>query len=190
MAFLTRGLIYYNQEDLEKAIADYTSVIAVEPRNPEALRNRGRAYAEKNDPARALPDLNEAIRLNPQDAEALLSRGLVHHGGEEFEKAIADYTAVIAITRDSACGPAHRPPYLATNQYEKALADCDTAIRLDPKDVDTLFSRATIHHDREDLEKAVADYTAVLTLEPKKVRCPAQPRPGFFREGGSGTLAG
>jgi tetratricopeptide (TPR) repeat protein len=51
---------------MNRALADYTEAIRLDPKNDEAYFNRGNAYYDKEDYDSALDDYNEAIRLSPR----------------------------------------------------------------------------------------------------------------------------
>lgn len=51
-------------------------------------------------------------------------------------------------------------------QYEKAIADCNEAVRLDPKDAFTFIVRGRCYHELMSYEKAVADFDESLKLKP------------------------
>ena len=51
----------------DKAIADFTEAIRLDPKYAEAYCNRGCAYRNKGDYDKAIADFTEAIRLNPKD---------------------------------------------------------------------------------------------------------------------------
>ncbi len=54
----------------------------------------------------------------------------------------------------------------AAGDMAEALADFETAIRLDPTYAAALVSRGVIHQERGDLDGAIADYDAALTQDP------------------------
>jgi tetratricopeptide (TPR) repeat protein len=56
--------------DIDRAIADFTQVIRLNPTDAMAYNNRGKAYTDKKDYARAIADFTEALRLDPDLAEA------------------------------------------------------------------------------------------------------------------------
>src|SRR5208337_2941897 len=75
-SWLSRAWIYHDRENLDKAIADYTAALNLEPKNVEALRGRAEACFGSGQVKEALDDVKEAIRLAPNDRNLgnLLSR--------------------------------------------------------------------------------------------------------------------
>ena len=55
----------------------------------------------------------------------------------------------------------------AKQEYNKALADFNKAIRLDPKDAFAFNNRGQVWRAKQEYEKAIADYNEVLRLDPK-----------------------
>ena len=54
-------------------------------------------------------------------------------------------------------------------ELDKALADLNEAIRLDPKDAGLFAGRAEIYWQLGEREKALADYQEAIRLDPKNV---------------------
>jgi len=52
-------------------------------------------------------------------------------------------------------------------QLDRALLDCDEALRLSPRFADALDSRALVHLKRGEYDMAIVDYTAALDIAPK-----------------------
>ena len=59
-----------NKGDNDRAIADYTEVLRLNPNYADAYYNRGDAYDDKGDYARARADWEKALQLDPNDADA------------------------------------------------------------------------------------------------------------------------
>ena len=55
-------------------------------------------------------------------------------------------------------------------EYDKAIADFDEAIRLDPKDAVAYNNRGIAWHDKREYDKAIADYTEAIRLDPEARR--------------------
>jgi len=64
-AFLEQGWSYVREGESEKAIADFTQVIALDPNNYQGYLSRGIAVALSGDNQRALGDFNLAKPLEP-----------------------------------------------------------------------------------------------------------------------------
>ncbi len=66
---LKQGVAWAQQGEYDKAIAEFTEAIRIEPQNA-GLLTAGVLPGEKGKPDVAITDFTEAIRLNPKDAEA------------------------------------------------------------------------------------------------------------------------
>ena len=64
------------KRDFDRAIADTSEAIQLDPKSANALAIRGEAYRRKGDYHRAIADLNKAIRLNANDPGPFCNRGV------------------------------------------------------------------------------------------------------------------
>ena len=64
-AYNDRGSVYYDKNDRDQAIADFSEAIRINPRFAWPYHNR-HVYLAKGDVAKALEGFNEAIRLDPR----------------------------------------------------------------------------------------------------------------------------
>jgi lipoprotein NlpI len=85
-----RGLAYAVKGDIDRAIADYSEAIRLDPKDVWAHHNRGLAYAAKGDFDRAIADFSEAIQLDPKDVLAYKGRGIAYLYSGTLPKALAD----------------------------------------------------------------------------------------------------
>jgi tetratricopeptide (TPR) repeat protein len=89
-----------NADDFERAIANFTAAISVNPsptKSADAFYYRGLAYLKKDDFDRAIADNTEAIRLSPDNPSAFNNRGLAYHNKGDYDQAIADFNEAIRL---------------------------------------------------------------------------------------------
>ena len=133
--FNNRGVAYEAKGDHERAIADCSEAIRLNPTDAMAFVNRGGAYENKGDHERAIADDSEAIRLNPTDAMAFYNRGGAYYAKGEHERAIADYSEAIRLNPNYAKAFYNRGvAYKAKGDLDRATADFFRAKQLGSKD--------------------------------------------------------
>ena len=175
IAFYNRGNGFFNKGDVDKAIADYTESLALNPDFANAHFNRGNGYSNKGDLDHAIADYDAAIKLDPGFKFAFFNRGNAFFNKGDFDRAIVDYTAALRI--DPAAVPVliNRGNALRSKgEFEPALADYDAALKLDPKNKLAAANRDKAIADRAAAKaKAPEPTTAVATKEPPPVAEPA-----------------
>jgi lipoprotein NlpI len=97
IAYYNRGLTYRAKGDLDRAIVDWTTAIALDPKLAIAYNNRGLAYHDKGDLDRAIADYDKTIALDPKLAIAYNNRGLTYRAKGDLDRAIADYTRAVEL---------------------------------------------------------------------------------------------
>ena len=93
------GKILSEQEKavMDRAIADYTQAIRLDPNDAFAYNNRGITYKNKGDYDRAIADYTQALRLDPNDAAVYNNRGVAYADKGHLDRAIADYTQALQL---------------------------------------------------------------------------------------------
>ena len=86
-----RGLTYFNQGELDKAFADFTKAIELDPQMIMAYQNRGSLYFTQGELDAAIADHTKAIELDPANAVTHYYRGIVFEKLGDKENAEADY---------------------------------------------------------------------------------------------------
>jgi tetratricopeptide (TPR) repeat protein len=94
ISYLSRGAAYLKLREADEAIADFSSVIAVDEKSPRAYYYRGMAHAQKKDFASAVKDFTRAVELKPDEGTYLFARGASfmelgknEEAGEDFRNA-------------------------------------------------------------------------------------------------------
>jgi tetratricopeptide (TPR) repeat protein len=100
--YYNRGFAHFSKSDVDLALADWNSALALDPRDARTYRQRGSAYFSKGDYNRAIADFDRAIALEPAEPRAYYNRGLVFKARGEVARAAADFTAAVKIDGDPA----------------------------------------------------------------------------------------
>lgn len=169
-AYYNRALAKSARHDIDGAFADYSTAIALEPKNDFALHNRGMIYDSRGEYDKALADFSAAVALNPIGGH-LYNRGRVYYHAGRFREAADDFTATLPLWSS---GPnlavvlAYRCRALVARggNLDDARADCDKAVSIDPVNPDLLIARAMERFRVGDFAGTVADATAALGLPP------------------------
>src|SRR4051812_48241305 len=123
-AFYRRGQAYFQKEAYDRAIADFTSAIRLDPKDARVFNARGLAYREKDNPDAAIADFTSAIRLDPKNVRVYNHRGVAHGDKADFDRAIADYSAAIRLDPKYSIAYFNRAKeYRDYGQLERAIAD-------------------------------------------------------------------
>ena len=130
-AFLERGYVWQQKEQLDKAIADDDEAIRIDPHLPGAHASRGWAWWCKGHADKAFADDSEEIRLNPRVAKAYANRGAIGSQGRGRESLRRPRSG--DPTRSPRLHGLHRPgaAWMRRGEPDKAIADLNEAIRLD-----------------------------------------------------------
>ena len=97
VAYFQRGRAWDGKNDDDRAIADYSEAVRLNPKVGDYFYNRGLDYTVKGDFTRAIADYTAAINLNPREPDYYEWRGLALRKHEEFDRAISDYTKAIEL---------------------------------------------------------------------------------------------
>jgi tetratricopeptide (TPR) repeat protein len=90
-SYFNRAQIYFRNEDYDRAIADFSAYIRLNPVSVAAFNERGLSYAKKGEYDRAIADYTEAIRLDRVSVLPYINRGSAYEKKGELEKALSDF---------------------------------------------------------------------------------------------------
>jgi tetratricopeptide (TPR) repeat protein len=169
LAFKNRGDAYVQLDDGDKALADYSEAVRLDPKSAPAYLSRGNLYIDREDPDRAIADYDSAIQNDPKNVEAYRGRTLAYSQKGDFDHAIADGSEAVRLDPKSAAAFLGRADaYRFKGDFDRAIADYDQALSLDPmhKLNDILNNRALAYASKGDREHAVADYSEAIRLNP------------------------
>ncbi|MEO9131400.1 MAG: aspartyl protease family protein [Sphingomonas sp.] len=194
-----RALILMRTEQSAAAKADLDRALMLKPTYPEALLFRASLKMKSDDKAGARMDVDSAEHVVGSASDLRLAIGNFYEEMEDYGASITQYTRWITAhpddrrmgnTLNSRCWART----LAGRELDKAIADCDRALKLQPHTAAYLDSRGLARLRNGDVDKAQADYNAALELEPKQAwslygRGLIERRKGMAAQGTADTAA-
>ncbi len=107
----------------------------------------------------------EEIHRNPNDSEAYNNRGYAYSEIGDFDRALADFEAVIRLSPDDPTGYMNRGVAKFTlGDTAGAMADYETAINLGAREALLYFNRALAKEELGDIEGAIEEYTKAISV--------------------------
>ena len=172
--YFGRGAAYWAKGDYDSAIVDFTKVIHLEPKYPNAYIQRAKAHKAKGDLNSARSDfnsainlLNTAIKLQQNSAILYNNRGNVYSAKGDYDLAIADYTKAIKIDPKSAVAYNNRASaHTKAGNSAEALPDAEKALELAPDVAYALDTRGHIFEAMGRRDEAIRDFRRALAKDP------------------------
>lgn len=166
-----RGGINYLRGLVDRAIADVTQALRLDPSLASAHHIRGVAYYNKGLTERAIDEFDEAIRLNPSHAGAFSNRGGAYVEMGLIDQAIEDLDEAIRLNPSHAGAYRNRGgAYRDKGLIDRAIEDHTEAIRLDPANSDGYYNRAAAYFEKGLIEKEIEDFNEVIRLDSSRTR--------------------
>ncbi|BAZ02770.1 tetratricopeptide repeat protein [Tolypothrix tenuis PCC 7101] len=163
--YTNRGVLYYEQNQWELALTDYTKAIQINPQDALTYNNRGNLYSALNQWKLAFDDYAKAIQMNPQYADAYYNRGILYKNQEQWELALADYTQAIRINSQFAQAYNNRGVlYSELKQWELALADYTQAIRINNQHAEAYGNIGLVYAQIGNKQKAIENFQRAAQL--------------------------
>jgi tetratricopeptide (TPR) repeat protein len=155
------------------ALADLDQAIKLKPDDVEALLLRGQLLMAKGSRAEGRRDLEAASRAGANDGTVRMRIGQTYSAAKMHEAALPEFDAAIAllprsgVLTMSALNGACWSRTLLNRELEKALAECNAAVKLGPNVAQVLDSRGLVHLRLGQNDAAINDYDDALRRRPK-----------------------
>jgi tetratricopeptide (TPR) repeat protein len=167
-AYIDRGVTWAQKGDWDRASADFTKAIEVNPSNAMAYVYRGGAWIEKSNLDRAIADYTKALELDPGNVWAYISRADAWHKKGDYDRAIADCNKAIKLDPRNASAYLNRGNALDDKgAHDRAIADYNKALEIRPGDADIYYNRGIACAKKGDYGRAMADYNKALEIDPR-----------------------
>jgi tetratricopeptide (TPR) repeat protein len=163
-SYFHRGQIYAGKRDPDRAIADFSEALRIDPDYRDALNRRAQAYQSKGADDDAIADFSNAIRIDSRDPVAHLGRCASYNHKRDWDHVIAACSEALRVTplEKSTLGPHNQALWLRGDAYfkngedDRAFQDYTDLMRGGVEPVGVLTNRGIIYLRRHDWDRAVA----------------------------------
>jgi len=161
------AIALHSQGMLVQAGAMYQQLLAIDPKNADALHLLGVIACQTGSHQNSVDMIDRAIEINSNVARYHSNRGIALKELKQFEAAISSYDKAIALNPNSALAYSNRGIALKElKQLEASVASYDKAITLQPNLAEAYYNRGLSLHQLKQLVDAVASYDKAIALKP------------------------
>lgn len=150
----------------EKALADFSEAIALDPKSVIAYRLRGEAFLTTGQTHKALDDCQAMMALAPQSAEGYRLCAAVYADDGKLAEARADCDRAIALAPTDPGAFLQRGRLaMAEGRFPEALADFTQALTLEPMKAAGYLARGETNLTAGRFLEAAVDFNKAVELE-------------------------
>lgn len=166
-----RGAAYREAGEVTPALRDFEAVLRVDERNAEALAGRAYILLASGQLDAAEVFVTRLIESDERPGDAHFLSGEIAQARGDYAAAVASYGAALDAERDMAIAYARRGrAKQRLDDIDGALADLDSALRLDASLVDARAGRCWLSLQQErELSRARSDAETAVAAEPRNV---------------------
>jgi tetratricopeptide (TPR) repeat protein len=168
IAYLMRGYIHSQLNNLQQAFDDYSQVIAINPNYSEAYNNRGSVRYKTKDFVGAISDLDKAIVAKPDNNLPYYNRGSSNLEINNFAGALKDFDQAISLGLKTV--EVYNNRGLAKHSlrnYLGAIDDFNIAIKTSSGYALSYYNRGRTKFSLKDYDGSLIDVEESIRLDPK-----------------------
>ena len=159
VAYLNRGSYFQLEGQLEKALADFNSGLALNPDHYDILTNRCDVFRLLGEYDRSIDDCSRVIEKMKDHAVAYTNRGITYSMIGRLDEAMADFERAIALEPKNPKLYSNRGNlYDMSGMFDAAISNYSHAIALRPDYFTAYFNRAKTKIRKGDLAGAMLDF--------------------------------
>jgi tetratricopeptide (TPR) repeat protein len=166
-AHFQRAYAAWCDYEYDRAIADYTEVLRLDPKDGQAYCERGETYLSADRFNLALKDFDSALKLNPNDAQARTGLAWALFGKNDLSAGSDELK--LALQRDSKAQHVHSLHgafLIKQGHLPEALAAYAEAIRLEPNYYGAYVDRGLILMEQREFQRALDDFSKAIEINP------------------------
>ena len=162
-----QGMAYYDQGELDKAIAEFETALELDPDDAEVHRNLGTAYGELGQWETSAAAYERAIEINAAFGEAYGDLTGAYFYLNRIPEAMEAGEKAIELAPDYATAYNNLGiVYGSQGQIDQAIALFEKGIQVDPDYAEVHYNLGFAYENLEQLDAAIAEYQETLRIDP------------------------
>ncbi len=164
-AYTTRGMLYYELGQYEKAFNDFTQALRINSRVSVPWNNRAMVFIASGKWNEALKDVSNAIELSPSFADAYVNRALIYSNLGKTEQALADIDKAIELEPNNAQLYIRRGTvHFDRTNLDAAWTDFEKAASINSRLPDIFLGRGNVLLSRGKIDEAMENAKRAIEL--------------------------
>ncbi len=172
--YQVRAFFYEKKNNFDLALAQYCTAIKLAPSAPELYSSRGEVYIRMGRYGEACDDFVQAMELDPDKHHYILCKARAAYFLKKYEDVIADISEYLRRVEKNP--PSEEPQfvlayflrglsYLQIISYEKAIADYDKILDIEPENMDARYNRGIALNALKRAD-AIKDFDYIVKHDP------------------------
>ena len=149
-----RGEFYSNNNDNEKAIADYKKILSIDRDNVDAMSEIGVQYLDEDKVDESLKWFNKALATDNSHTASKFGRALAYLGKKELDPALDDLTQLLKETESNRIKQMILSLADSTEIQSRVINKISALSQAEPKETIWLLTLGDIHNNKEQYEQA------------------------------------
>lgn len=160
-----RASLYASIDSLDKAISDYSFIVALDSKEQDALYERGLVYLQKQDTLSARCDFEALLKMNPDSRNAYIGFATLMKYRNYYDESIDLYSKVLKLNdKDYDAYFGRAEAYFYIGKMTKAREDIKKALLIDATDPLLYVLRAKVGWSQFEKESAINDLDKAVEL--------------------------
>ncbi|MBQ6168247.1 MAG: tetratricopeptide repeat protein [Muribaculaceae bacterium] len=167
-AYQVRGVSRQNMGDFKGAVEDYNEGLKLMPEDKNMLLNRAVCQTALKNYDEAQESFDRLMQLDRRNDRAYIGLAQMNLARKDTTAALDNLNRGIALSKKNASAYVMRSEIYTRSHhdFERALADMDSAIMLEPHYSGFFINRAYMKYNLDDYFGAMADYDYAIGLDP------------------------
>jgi tetratricopeptide (TPR) repeat protein len=164
----------------KEAVKGYSDLIRKDKTNSDLYLGRGKCYKKVGESSRshneqlknyydALDDFTKSYNLDNSNLETIRNMADLYKRMGKYQDALREYKMYLLVNKEdvSVYEEISDLHFLVSGNVDDGIRDLNTALNIDPNNMDLYYERGILYQRKKDYVSAIADFQKVLAARPR-----------------------